>query len=134
MGIVSESRESEPGHISPVESSESHDSALKNARVDAEINATQAAADLEKIKRAHQWDPNLPQEKVDILNKVLRDGDAEEIIEVDELFTENSPYEEVRAAVRNTDSEGVANTVRAWVLGMIFVTIGSGLNMFLSMR
>ncbi|KAK8014368.1 hypothetical protein PG990_007664 [Apiospora arundinis] len=28
----------------------------------------------------------------------------------------------------------VANTVRAWILGFIFVTLGSGLNMFLSMR
>ncbi len=33
-----------------------------------------------------------------------------------------------------TDGGEVANTVRAWVLGMIFVTLGSGLNMFLSMR
>lgn len=50
-------------------------------------------------------------------------------------FIENSPYEEVRAAVRVTDDpDEVANTVRAWILGMIFVTLGSGLNMFLSMR
>lgn len=47
---------------------------------------------------------------------------------------ENSPYEDVRAAVLNTDSGGASNTVRAWVLGMFFVTIGSALNMFLSMR
>jgi hypothetical protein len=40
----------------------------------------------------------------------------------------------VRAAVRPTDGGEVANTVRAWILGMIFVTIGSALNMFLSMR
>ncbi|OAA63871.1 small oligopeptide transporter, OPT family [Cordyceps fumosorosea ARSEF 2679] len=50
------------------------------------------------------------------------------------LLHEESPYEEVRAAVRNTDGGEVANTVRAWILGMLFVTLGAGLNMFLSMR
>lgn len=58
-----------------------------------------------------------------------------EVIETDDtLFTEDSPYDEVRAAVRNTDGGEVANTVRAWILGMVFVTVGSALNMFLSMR
>ena len=46
----------------------------------------------------------------------------------------NSPIDEVRAAVRNTDGEEPANTLRAWILGFIFVTISSGINMFLSMR
>ncbi|KAL1845099.1 hypothetical protein VTK73DRAFT_1128 [Phialemonium thermophilum] len=96
--------------------------------------AAAAAEELKSIKRAHQWDPNLPAEKVEMIDKALQDGQTEEIIAVDELFTENSPYEEVRAAVRNTDGGEVANTVRAWILGMIFVTVGSGLNMFLSMR
>ncbi|KAI1741692.1 OPT family small oligopeptide transporter [Xylaria scruposa] len=98
------------------------------------VDATVAAADLEKVKRAHQWDPNLPKEKLDAINKAIEDGDAKEIVEADMLFTENSPYEEVRAAVRNVDGGEVANTVRAWVIGMFFVTIASGANMFLSMR
>lgn len=106
----------------------------KHGAFDTTVNVNQAATDLEKIKHAHQFDPNLPQEKLDFLNKALNDGDAGEIIEADALFTEDSPYEEVRAAVRNTDGGEVANTVRAWILGMLFVTIGSGLNMFLSMR
>ncbi|TPX17527.1 uncharacterized protein E0L32_003170 [Thyridium curvatum] len=93
-----------------------------------------ATHDLEKIEKAHQWDPNLPQEKMDLVRKAIKDGDVGEILAADELFSEDSPYESVRAAVRNTDGGEVANTVRAWVLGMIFVTIGSGLNMFLSMR
>jgi len=94
----------------------------------------EAAADLEQIKHAHQWDPNLPEDKLDAVRKAAAHGDAKEIIEADSLFTEDSPYEEVRAAVRNTDSGGVANTVRAWVIGMFFVTLASGANMFLSMR
>lgn len=96
--------------------------------------AAAAAADLDKIRHAHQWDPNLPQEKIDALENALEDGDPEKIAQADLLFTEDSPYEEVRAAVRNVDGGEVANTVRAWVLGLVFVTIGSGLNMFLSMR
>lgn len=98
------------------------------------VDTTVAASDLEKIKQAHQWDPNLPREKLDAIKKAVEDGDAKEIIEADMLFTEDSPYEEVRAAVRNVDGGEVANTVRAWVIGMFFVTLASGANMFLSMR
>ncbi|KAI1141729.1 OPT family small oligopeptide transporter [Hypoxylon sp. FL0543] len=93
-----------------------------------------AIADLDKIQHNHQWDPNLPQEKLDAVKSALEHGDVKEITETDLLFTEDSPYEEVRAAVRNTDGGEVACTVRAWILGMIFVTLGSGLNMLLSMR
>ena len=92
-----------------------------------------ARADLERIRKAHQWDPNLPKDKLDAVNAAIQHGDPKELLQADELFTEDSPYEEVRAAVRNTDGEEVANTLRAWILGMFFVTIGSGLNMFLSM-
>lgn len=103
-------------------------------QTDAAVDVTEATKDLENIKHAHEFDPNLPQEKLDFLNKALQDGDADEILEAETLFTDDSPYIEVRSAVRNTDGEEVANTVRAWILGMVFVTIGSGLNMFLSMR
>jgi hypothetical protein len=48
---------------------------------------------------------------------------------------ENSPYPEVQAAVDNWDDVTVpANTLRAWFLGMFFVTIGSGVNLFFSLR
>ncbi|KAL7622032.1 hypothetical protein AAE478_007533 [Parahypoxylon ruwenzoriense] len=97
------------------------------------VDIPTAIADLDKIKHAHQWDPNLPQD-VDAVESALKHGDVEEITEADLLFTEDSPYEEVRAAVRNVDGGEAACTVRAWILGMIFVTIGSGLNMLLSMR
>ena len=84
--------------------------------------------------KTHQWDPNLPQDKIDELLAATHGGDPEAVRKAQEDFIENSPYEEVRAAVKNTDGEEPANTVRAWVLGMIFVTLASGLNMFLSMR
>ncbi|KAI1077261.1 OPT family small oligopeptide transporter [Whalleya microplaca] len=98
------------------------------------VDIATTVADLDRVQQAHQWDPNLPQEKLDAVKKAIEDGDATEIAAADLLFTEDSPYEEVRAAVRNIDGGEVANTVRAWILGMIFVTLGSGLNMFLSMR
>jgi hypothetical protein len=81
--------------------------------------------------KTHQWDPNLPQDKIDELVAATRDGDPEAIKRAQADFNEDSPYESVRAAVRNIDGGEPANTVRAWVLGMIFVTIASGLNMFL---
>lgn len=87
-----------------------------------------AAEDLPKIAKSHQYDPNLPIETLDAIHEAAKTGDPEKILEVEADFTENSPYEEVRAAVRTTDNpDEVANTVRAWVLGMIFVTLGSGL-------
>ncbi|KMU74391.1 small oligopeptide transporter [Coccidioides immitis RMSCC 3703] len=93
-----------------------------------------AAKDLEKVAKSHQWDPNLPSEQIDAIEEARRTGDVEIVTQVDKAFLEDSPYPEVRAAVRNTDEGEVANTVRAWILGLVFVTVGSGLNMFLSMR
>lgn len=115
----------------PVEKSTTNSS---DEKLRSEVDVATAIADLDKIQHAHQWDPNLPQEKLDAVKLALEHGDVKEIAEADLLFTENSPYEEVRAAVRNTDGGEVACTVRAWILGMIFVTLGSGLNMLLSMR
>lgn len=85
-------------------------------------------------EKTHQWDPNLKQDKIDELHAATHDGDPEAIKQAQADFIEDSPYEEVRAAVRNIDGGEPANTVRAWILGMFFVTIASGINMFLSMR
>jgi post-segregation antitoxin (ccd killing protein) len=113
--------------ISPELRDSSEDSAVAG-------DAAVARADLEKFQKAHEWDPNLPQKEIDAVKHALQSGDAVELVHADHVLGDDSPYEEVRAAVRNTDNDEVANTVRAWILGMIFVTIGSGLNMFLSMR
>lgn len=135
MGLSQGDDHASVSEISPIEPSESAGSSgEKPQAATREAAVSQATEDLEKIRLAHQWDPNLPHEKVEAIEKALEHGDADEILAADALFSDNSPYEQVRAAVRNTDGEEVANTVRAWILGMIFVTIGSGLNMFLSMR
>lgn len=119
---------SHPPTIDGVEPCEQPDISTMNKE------ASDKVQELHKIKEAHQWDPNLPQEKIDAINEVIKSDDQEKAAELDKSFQEDSPYESVRAAVRNTDGGEVANTVRAWVLGMFFTTIGSGLNMFLSMR
>ncbi|KAF2262978.1 small oligopeptide transporter [Lojkania enalia] len=86
------------------------------------------------VEKTRQWDPNITQERVDRLVAATRDGDPEAVRRAQADFVEDSPYEQVRAAVKNTDGGEPACTVRAWVLGLIFVTVASGLNMFLSMR
>jgi hypothetical protein len=47
---------------------------------------------------------------------------------------ENSPYEEVRAAVPNYDEEIPANTIRAWTLGLILSAFGASVNTLFSLR
>lgn len=94
----------------------------------------QALGDAFSLQRSHQNDPNLPTEDIKTLNEAIKTGNAEEALEEDHHLTRGSPYEAVRAAVRETDGEEVANTMRAWILGFIFVTAAAGINMFLSMR
>lgn len=95
---------------------------------------THALAEAKEVEKLHQLDPNLPDEAIDTLREAARRNSVEKAIEVEKTFLEDSPYESVRAAVRPSDGEEIANTVRAWVLGFIFVTISAAINMFLSMR
>jgi hypothetical protein len=100
--------------------------------VTKDVNST--VQELKGAERSHQWDPNLPQEKIDAINEAGSIDDQEKAAEFEKSATPDSQYESVRAAVRNTVGGEMVNTVRAWILGMLFTTIGSGLNMFLSMR
>ncbi|KAJ5957236.1 hypothetical protein N7501_011515 [Penicillium viridicatum] len=101
---------------------------------DNDKSVSDTIQELHKVQLSHQWDPNLPQEKIDAINEAVKTGDQEKAAELEKTLAQESQYESVRAAVRNTDGGEVSNTVRAWVLGMFFTTLGSGLNMFLSMR
>lgn len=105
-----------------------------SSSVEKASSGARARDDLRHFEQNHQHDPNLPPEKLTAVRDALARGDAKEMAETDALLGDDSPYEEVRVAVRNTDGGEVANTVRAWILGMLFVTLGAGLNMFLSMR
>jgi hypothetical protein len=80
-------------------------------------------------------DPNLPQE-YETRNRSSQaedglsdDGDGKPAVE-----EENSPYPEVRAAVRNFDEDLPCNTIRAWTIGMTLVVVGASMNTLFSLR
>ncbi|KAF9871227.1 small oligopeptide opt family [Colletotrichum karsti] len=59
-------------------------------------------------------------------------GEIKEHFDID---SDNSPFPEVRANVPNTDDVSMpVNTLRMWVLGVLFTMVGSGINQFFSMR
>ncbi len=59
---------------------------------------------LEKFKKMHQWDYNLDIDQIDTVNAAAASDDIEKKTEIERsLLEEDSPYFEVRAAVRNYD-------------------------------
>ncbi|KAJ5193556.1 hypothetical protein N7449_009698 [Penicillium cf. viridicatum] len=89
---------------------------------------------LHELKHHHHWDPNMPEDVVEELDEALNTSDKHTQEVIAQELLENSPYPEVRSAVPNIDEGGSVNTIRAWVIGLIFATIGSSLNMLFSMR
>lgn len=89
---------------------------------------------LQMYERAHRWDANLEGDYLEEISAAngLHDADAE--AEMISRVLDNSPYPEVRAAVRNFDEDVPANTVRAWAIGMLLNTVGSALNSLFSMH
>ncbi|KAF4969778.1 hypothetical protein FSARC_3055 [Fusarium sarcochroum] len=81
-------------------------------------------------------DPNLPQEYETRRKGSGESGDESALIKDDEddEEEENSPYPEVRAAVRNFDEDLPCNTVRAWTIGMLLVVVGASMNTLFSLR
>lgn len=77
-------------------------------------------------------DPNLPEE----YNTALSDrSDVERSgAEKEGTTEEDSPYPEVRAAVRNYDEDLPCNTVRAWTIGLFLVIVGASMNTIFSLR
>ncbi|KAJ5628655.1 hypothetical protein N7490_010883 [Penicillium lividum] len=90
--------------------------------------------DLQELKVEHEYDLNLPSEIEKELDEAIATGDIEIKAHAVEDLMDDSPYPEVRAAVLNYDEGGTGNTIRAWVLGLIFATIGSGLNALFSLH
>ncbi|KAI5207553.1 small oligopeptide transporter [Aureobasidium subglaciale] len=101
-----------------------------------ELPEAEAARRLKAFKRNADalWDPNLESEVMHDVEEAVghHDKDAENNL-VHEMM-DNSPYPEVRAAVRNYDVDLPCNTIRMWVISMLMTTIGSGLNMLFSLR
>ncbi|KAF5006554.1 hypothetical protein FDECE_7080 [Fusarium decemcellulare] len=109
--------------------------------------------DLEEVKKRaetliyfHENDPNFNSESVVRLQSFIGNTDlfknpekhtdtiADMKTEV-ALLTMNSPYPEVRAVVSNKDDPSLpAGTIRAWVIGLIFVIVQSFVNQLFSVR
>ncbi|KAI0024769.1 OPT oligopeptide transporter protein-domain-containing protein [Xylariomycetidae sp. FL0641] len=85
----------------------------------------------------HLLDPNLPDEPIELQrlgslddgSTVSFDGEA-----AAKANQENSPYEEVRAAVRNYDEDLPCSTFRAWTIGLSLTLVGASMNTVFSLR
>lgn len=89
-------------------------------------------------------DPNLPDDGFELMERTRR-PDEDGLLAHDELKVpglaaegsgqdEDSPYPEVRAAIRNYDEQLACNTVRAWVIGLSLVVVGASMNTLFSLR
>jgi len=92
--VVTEGRlpsdEIETGHASGVD--------------DAAFTVESGVDQLKKFKAAHQWDYNLDADEIQAVNNAVDSGDVEKEANFEHaLLEEDSPYFEVRAAVRNYD-------------------------------
>lgn len=96
----------------------------------AQLNDTGARNDDEDEQGSEYellMDPNLPRD--------VSDADDEAgLLKDDEEEAEDSPYPEVRAAVRNYDEDLPCNTVRAWTIGLVLVVFGASMNTLFSLR
>jgi OPT family oligopeptide transporter len=85
-------------------------------------------------------DPNLPDEyepKLADFEQEIESLDDDEVAlkhREDGEEPEDSPYPEVRAAVRNYDEDVPCNTVRAWTIGLTLVVVGASMNTLFSLR
>ncbi|KAH8671619.1 small oligopeptide transporter [Xylariales sp. PMI_506] len=93
-----------------------------------------AAQKLKLYKIGARHDPNLPEEDLDAIDSAVESHDSKKENALVDGLVENSPYPEVRASVRNYDVDVPANTIRAWVIGMLLTTVFSGVNALFSLR
>jgi len=95
----------------------------------------------------HANDPNFSPAVIELARRFLEDGDlrTSNPVEYEKIYQEmrveaaimiyNSPYAEVRAVVDNHDDPTIpASTVRAWIIGLVFVGAGAFINQFFSIR
>ena len=78
-------------------------------------------------------DPNLPEE-FDPHDPHRSEAEEGLLGDDGKPAEENSPYPEVRAAVRNYDEDVPCNTIRAWSIGLCLVVMGASMNTLFSLR
>ncbi|KAK1758619.1 OPT oligopeptide transporter protein-domain-containing protein [Echria macrotheca] len=102
---------------------------------DGSLEGADSLSSLKQFEKMHRLDPNLPLDELDEVEVALNSSNVEKGAEIEQILAEdNSPYPEVRASVRNFDVDMPANTIRAWAIGLLLCTIGSAVNMLLSLR
>lgn len=89
--------------------SNSGDSTEKNGGVSTahqitEETALEAQTKVKALERKHRWDPNLPADTLEDLDETAHTHNLQHEVSLVGAFEENSPYPEVRAAVRNVSS------------------------------
>lgn len=99
-------------------------------------NIPDNSEDIEGEEHERLLDPNFPDEDDDIELDPLELGravsfDSEAAAKSSQ---EDSPYEEVRAAVRNFDEDLPCSTIRAWTIGLSLTFLGAALNTLFSLR
>ncbi|KAK3354904.1 putative isp4 protein [Neurospora tetraspora] len=108
---------------------------VDDGSMEGDSTGLEALTALKQFEKMHRLDPNLPLDELDEVETALNSANIEKGTEIDQILAEdNSPYPEVRASVRNYDVEMPVNTIRAWTIGMLLCTIGSAVNMLLSLR
>lgn len=66
-----------------------------------EETALEAQKKVKAFQRKHEWDPNLPSDTLEDLDNAAHEHDLRHDLNLVSGFEDNSPYPEVRAAVRN---------------------------------
>ncbi|CAC9891319.1 unnamed protein product [Aureobasidium pullulans] len=99
-----------------------------------DITEVEANHRLNVFRQDHKWDPNMPDEAIEMVDAVTGTHDAKGEAQLVGEIIENSPYPEVRAVVRNYDEDVPASTIRAWTIGLILTTICSAVNALFLLR
>jgi OPT family small oligopeptide transporter len=88
---------------------------------------------LRRVKDQHKWDPYMDLDKIHAVEAAIETGDAEKEAAVEQsILQEDSPYFEVRSAVKPTDDPtAYVDTIRAWVIGALVCTVIGSINVLL---
>lgn len=95
--------------VAHTSTSNSNDSIEKDAAVTTSVEVKpetelEANIQLKKLEKKHRWDPNLPRELIDGIDDATAHHDVNQELKLVDQLVENSPYPEVRAAVRNVSA------------------------------
>lgn len=109
----------------------------------SQMTLEQAIGIVSRAVDHHKDDPNFPQTVVELLHKVHHPDQSEQEKSSNDLNLKleavmikyHSPYEEVRAVTDPSDNpEEPVESIRAYILGIFWVIIGTAVNQFFSTR